>query len=88
MSVVAISNPKDKDTIKKMMDEISNSYTRIKSERDLIKDTIDSLSEEYEIDKKHLNKMARAHHKQNYTSLTGENEDFEFLFENIFGIPE
>ena len=88
MSVTTISNPKDKEAIKKLMDEISNSYTRIAAEQDLIKETIASLSEEYEIDKKYLNKMARVNHKQNYTSITGEQEDFEFLFENIFGLPE
>jgi len=88
MSVVNISNPKDKETIKKMMDEISNSFTRIESERDLIKDTIGALAEEFEIDKKNLNKMAKAHHKQNYSTVTQEQEEFEFLFENIFGTPE
>ena len=47
-----ISNPADKVKIKKMMGEISDSYTRIEAERDLIKDTINALAEDYEIEKK------------------------------------
>ena len=88
MSVVTISNPKDRETIKKMLGEISNSYTRIEAERDLIKDTIASLSEEYEIDKKDLNIMAKIYHKQNYSEVSSKNEEIQFLYESIVGIPE
>lgn len=81
-----ISNPADKAKIKKMMSEISNSYTRIEAERDLIKDTIDTLFEDYEIEKKQLRKMSRTFHKQNYSTLEAEQEEFAFLYESIVGI--
>lgn len=87
MSVV-ISNPKDQAKIKTMLGEISNSLTRIAAERDLIKETVASLSEEFEVDKKILNKMARIFHKQNFTEVTAENEELDLLYESIVGVPE
>lgn len=83
--MTTISNPADKLKIKKMMGEISNSYTRIEAERDLIKDTIDALSKEYEMEKKQLRKMSRTFHKQNYSTVEAEQEEFTFLYESIMG---
>lgn len=58
-----ISNPQDKLKIKKMMSEISDSYTRISAERTLILETIAALAEDFELDKKVLRKMAQVYHK-------------------------
>lgn len=80
-----ISNPKDQEKIRKMMTEISNSYTRISAERDLIKETIEALSEDFEIDKKILRKMAQIFHKQNYTQVENEQEELSLLYESIAG---
>jgi len=49
MSNVIISNPADQAKIKTMLGEISNSFTRIAAERDLIKETIEALSEDFDI---------------------------------------
>ena len=63
--MTTISNPTDQVKIKKMLSEISDSFTRIEAERDLIKETIEALSDDFDIDKKILRKMARIYHKQN-----------------------
>lgn len=83
-----ISNPADKLKIKKMMSEISDSYTRISAERDLVKETIAALAEDFEIDKKVLRKMAQVYHKQNFTTVESEQEDFVFMYESILGVEE
>lgn len=80
-----ISNPKDQEKIRTMLSEISNSYTRISAERDLIKETIEALSEDFEIDKKILRKMAQIFHKQNYTQVENEQEELSLLYESIVG---
>ena len=80
-----ISNPADKLKIKKMMSEISDSYTRISAERDLVKETIAVLAEDFELDKKVLRKMAQVYHKQNFTTVEAEQEDFVFTYESILG---
>lgn len=86
--MTTISNPADKLKIKKMMGEISNSYTRIEAERDLIKDTIDALSKEYEMEKKQLRKMSRIFHKQNYSKVEAEQEDFYIFILDLLWLLE
>lgn len=85
---IVISNPADKLKIKKMLGEISDSYTRISAERELVKETIEALAEDFEIDKKVLRKMAQVYHKQNFTTVESEQEDFVFMYESILGVEE
>lgn len=70
-----------------MLQTISDSYTRIEAEKDLIKEEIVGLAEKYELPKKLLNKMARAHHKQNFRETVDEADDFQNLYENIVELP-
>jgi hypothetical protein len=78
-----ISSPADRAKIKKMLGEISNSYTRIAAERDLIKETISEMSQEFNLPKKTLNKMAKVYHKQNFHVEQADNEEFEDLYTTI-----
>jgi hypothetical protein len=84
--MTTISNPVDQTKIKKMLSEISDSYTRISAERDLIKETIEALSEDFDIDKKILRKMAQIYHKQNYSTVEAEQEELALLYESVVGI--
>jgi hypothetical protein len=86
--MTTISNPKDQEKIRTMLSEISNSYTRISAERDLINETIQALSEDFEIDKKILRKMAQIFHKQNYTQVENEQEELSLLYESIVGLEK
>jgi hypothetical protein len=84
-----ISNPVDRAKIKKMLGEVSNSMTRIAAERDLIRETIKEMSDEFQLPKKTLNRMAKVYHKQNYTQEVAEHEEFEDLYETIVaGVKE
>ena len=83
--MTTISNPADQIKIKKMLSEISDSFTRIEAERDLIKETIEALSEDFDIDKKILRKMARIFHKQNYSTVEAEQEELALLYESVVG---
>jgi hypothetical protein len=78
-----ISSPADRTKIKKMLDEISNSMTRIAAERDLIKETVSELSKEFELPKKYLNRMAKVYHKQNFQIEQANHEEFEDLYTSI-----
>jgi hypothetical protein len=78
-----ISSPADRAKIKKMLGEISNSYTRIAAERDLIKETVTEMSQEFNLPKKTLNKMAKVYHKQNFHVEQADNEEFEDLYTTI-----
>ena len=78
-----ISSPADRAKIKKMLGEVSNSMTRIEAERDLIKETIKEMSQEFNLSKRHLNRMAKVFHKQNFSREQEEHEEFEDLYTSI-----
>lgn len=84
-NIILPSSDTDKQRIKSCMEEISNAYTRMEAEREFIKDAIESLSEDVDIPKKYLNKMARIYHKQNLSEAVGEMEDVEALYEAVIG---
>jgi Transcriptional regulator DsbA len=79
----SISSPTDRAKIKKMLGEISGSMTRMEAERDLIRETIKTMSDEFQLPKKTLSRMAKVYHKQNYTQEVAEHEEFEDLYQLI-----
>ena len=76
-------SPADRKKIKTMISEISDSYTRIAAERDLVKETISEMSKEFELPKKTLNKMAKTYYKQSFLKEQQDQEDFELLYTDI-----
>jgi hypothetical protein len=78
-----ISSPSDRQKIKKMLGEISDSMTRISAERDLIKETIKEMSDEFKLPKRTLNKMAKVYFKQNFHVEQADHEEFETLYTTI-----
>lgn len=78
-------DPEQRKAIRKVLDELSNCMTRIEGERDYISETIKKLSEEYEINKKVLRRMAKTYHKQNFSKEIAENEEFETMYEQVTG---
>jgi len=76
----SISSPVDRQKIKKMLGEISSSMTRMEGERDLIRETIKEMSQQFQLPKKTLSRMAKVYHKQNYTQEVAEHEEFEDLY--------
>lgn len=81
--VIVPSNPEDLKRIKDAMQEISNSFTRIESEKDFQKDALAALEEDVGIPKKYLRKMSRIYHKQNMNQLKSEMETIDFLLEKV-----
>lgn len=81
--VVIPSNPADREKIFKVLKTVSESMTRIESERELIKEEIGALVEAYEIPRKFLNRMARTYHRQTYDQVIQETEDFSALYDSI-----
>lgn len=75
----------DKNKLKTTIHEISNSMTRIDGERDFIKEAIKAASEEHQMDKRVLRKIARAYHKQNFAEEVATAEEFEVQYTNVLG---
>lgn len=79
----SISSPADRKKIKDALQEISNAMTRIAAERDFIKETVKEVSSNFQLPKKHINKMARIYHKQNFQITQQETEELESLYITI-----
>lgn len=80
---MTISSPTDRKKFRDALQEISNSYTRISAERDLVKDIVKDLSDEFQLPKKTVSKMAKVYHKQNFNLERQEFEDFEHLYQEV-----
>lgn len=82
-NIIIPSSPEDRLKIKNALAEISNCYTRIEAERDVVKDILQTIEENQGIPKKYMRKMARIHHKQNFVEVQQEYDDLETLYESI-----
>lgn len=67
------------------MNEISSSMLRAEAEKELQREVINKLFDEYKIPKKVLGKMARVYHKQNFAEEKATHEEFEELYRTITG---
>ena len=78
-----ISSPEDRKKIFAAIREISNSMVRIEAERDLIKDIVKDVSDNYQLSRKTVNKMAKVYHKQNLSQTVAEHDEFVETYEEI-----
>lgn len=82
-SFIIPSSPTDRKKIMDAMNEVSACKTRIEGEREYIKETIDMLSKDFKIPKKHLNRLAKVVHKQNFAEEQSQDEEFQTLVEAV-----
>lgn len=78
-------DPAKRESIRKVLVELSASLTRIEGERDYIKETVKNVCEEMELNKKTFRKLIRTYHKQNFSKEVADNEEFETMYELITG---
>lgn len=84
MSNIALpSSPEDRKKIMSAIQEISNSFTRIEAERDLIKETLQDIQDNFNLPKKYTRKIAKIYHKQNFSQVQQEQEELESLYETV-----
>jgi len=76
-------SPADKAKVLGMLQEISNSLTRVEAERDLIKEILDRLQDECEIPKKLGRKLAKVYHKRNFEEEVAQQNDFVDMYEQV-----
>lgn len=80
---MSIISPEDKKKVFDAVREISNSMTRIEAERDLIKDIVKDVSDNFQIPRKTVKKIAVTYHKQNLTQVEQEHEEFVDLYDKV-----
>jgi hypothetical protein len=77
------TNKEERKKLKAMIVEMTNVLSRVDSEREHMKEIASVAAEEFGLEKKLINKLARTMFKNNYADLHAENEHFEFLYEAI-----
>lgn len=77
------SNPTDLKKIDSALEEISNSKTRIEAERELIKEIVDNINEDFDLPKKLINQLAKVYHMRNFAEEVSQQEDFQVAFEQL-----
>lgn len=83
MSVIVPSSPEDKKKIRQALQEISDCLTRMEAERDLIKDILQTVEDNYKIKKKYTRRLAKVYHKQNFNQVQQDQQDLETLYESV-----
>ena len=78
-----VLTPEQKKDLQNAIREISNSMVRTEAERDLIKDIVKTQSDNLQIPKKIINKIARTFHKQSLHQEVADHEDFVELYEKV-----
>lgn len=63
--------------------EMSDLMTIMDSQREAMKETINSLFEDVKIPKKIIRKMAKTYHKSNYSEVVMENSEFQTIYEGV-----
>jgi len=76
----------DKKKIKGAIQELSDSFTRVASERDWVKSILERLNDDIGIDKKLLRKMAKTYYNGSFNLDKSDFEDFETAYNQIVGI--
>jgi len=75
------STEEDRKKFMGAIQEMSNSMLRMEAERDLIREIVKQKSDEFKINKKIINKIAKTYHKQNRTQVEAEHEEFLELYD-------
>lgn len=71
------SNPADLKKIDTALQQISDSMTRIESERDHIKDVVDTIHDEQGLPKRLIRQLAKVWHMRNFAEEVTAQEDFQ-----------
>ena len=82
-NVTLPSSPEDRKKIMNAIQEISNSLTRIESERHLIKEILVDVQDNFNLPKKYTRKVAKIYHKQNFSEVQQEQEELEAIYETV-----
>ena len=83
-----VLTPEQKKDLQNAIREISNSMTRTEAERDLIKDIVKAQSDNLQITKKIISKIAKTFHKQSLHQEVADHEDFVELYEKVTSVNQ
>lgn len=77
------TDPAEKQELKTMLVEITNSMRRMDDEREHIGDIAKEAEDKFGVKKKVVRKLASTMYKHNYADIQAEHEHFEELYETL-----
>jgi hypothetical protein len=92
MSVIGHNNPvvtinalsiEDRKTLRKTIEALNDSMTRVAAERSLQKEAIVDIFDELGVDKKLVRRMAKVYYSANFNDEVEENSNFEDFYKTI-----
>tara|TARA_B110000977_G_scaffold176900_1_gene232975 strand:- start:108 stop:353 length:246 start_codon:yes stop_codon:yes gene_type:complete len=78
-----LSSESDRKQVFDCMKEMSNSMARQDAEKEFQKEAAEALADKVDIDKKHINALAKIYHKQSFAIFQQQKEEIEDLYESI-----
>lgn len=78
-----VFTPQQKVAIKSCLQEISNSLTRMEAERDNIKEIVNRMAQEFELNKRLSRKLARVFHKRNLEEEQAAQQELADTYEAV-----
>ena len=82
LSVEGLS-PEDRKVLRKAIQELNDSMTRVGAERDLQKEIINETYDKIGADKKLIRRIAKVYFKANFNEEIEENNTFEEFYEAV-----
>ena len=80
-----VSEPSRKTALKQAIIEVSNAWLQAESHNLHAKEVIALISEEYEMDKALVSRIAKMYHKQNISDTKAKTDTLIDEYETIFG---
>jgi cyanate lyase len=72
-----------KRELKKTIQDLNDSMTRVQAEKELQKEAIDAIAENLNLDKKMVRRLAKVYFKANFNEESEENKTFEEFYQLI-----
>jgi hypothetical protein len=85
---MSVQSVEDRKAIQDAMLEMSASFSRAEGEREFQRECIKNLAEKLSIEKSILRKMARVYHASNFHTVSAEQDEFETVYQEVFGVVE
>lgn len=82
VSVESLSDA-DRKRLRKAIQEMNDSMTRVAAERELQKETINEVFDELGVDKKLVRRMSKVYYKANFGEEVEENDNFETFYTKV-----
>lgn len=81
--------PSNKEDLKKIdtaLQQMSDAKTRIEAEQDHIKEIVQVIHEDFQLEKRLIRQLAKVWHMRNYAEEVTQQEEFQEAYEALTGI--